>query len=73
MTALEKTLAEITHITINIETNYPELYRNLNEDPITIPSLGTANMNLEVMQEYLDNLKQLLKQYLETKKVTGKK
>lgn len=67
MANLKKIFAEITQLTTNIETNYPELYQFLGENPMTIPSTNDLDINPEVMQNYLDSLKQLLKHYQETR------
>ncbi|MDG1729447.1 MAG: hypothetical protein P8K68_07595 [Algibacter sp.] len=66
MKNLRKLLTEITQLTTNIETNYPELYRSLDENPLTIPKTDHPNVDKQVMEEYLESLKQLLKHHLET-------
>lgn len=72
MKDLHSIQTEITQLTTNIETNYPELYRSLDENPITLPVLKHPHMDKKVMQEYLESLKQLLKHYLEEEKVKKK-
>ena len=69
MKNLQEILTQITQLTTNIETNYPELYRSLDENPITIPSLDNPHINIKVMKEYLGSLKQLLLHHLETHKL----
>lgn len=64
MTDLQSILAEITKLTMNIEANYPELYRNLDENPMTLPSNNHADMDKQALQEYLESLKQLLKHHI---------
>lgn len=59
---------EITQLTTNIETNYPELYRSLDENPMSLPVSKHPHIDKNVMQEYLESLKQLLKHHLETHK-----
>ena len=66
MEDLRKVVVEIEKLTTNIETNYPELYRSLDENPLTIPSEQHPYINKEAMQEYLESLNQLLKHYLES-------
>ena len=66
MTTLTKLLTEITQITTNIETNYPELYRSLDENPLTIPATDHLHIDKQIMENYLESLKQLLKHHLET-------
>ena len=68
MKDLHNILQEIVQLTTNIETNYPELYRSLDENPMTLPVSKHPHMDEEVMQEYLESLKQLLKHHLETHK-----
>jgi len=68
MNKLKNILTEVTRLTYNIETNYPELYRTLDENPMTIPATNYPQINKEVMQDYLESLKQLLIHHLETHK-----
>lgn len=68
MNNLKNILTEITQLTNNIETNYPELYQTLDENPMTIPSSNDPHIDTDIMKEYLESLKQILKKYLETKK-----
>lgn len=68
MNNLKNILTEITQLTYNIETNYPELYQTLDENPMTIPSTNDPHIDTDIMEEYLESLKQILKKYLETKK-----
>jgi hypothetical protein len=58
-----KLLREITKLTAKIETNYPELYRNLDETPITLPESNDPTINKQVLENYLESLKQLLKHH----------
>ncbi|TLP81756.1 hypothetical protein [Maribacter sp. ACAM166] len=68
MKDLHNVLREITEITTNIETNYPELYRSLDENPMTLPVKQHPHMDKKVMQEYLESLKALLENHVETHK-----
>ncbi|SKB26327.1 hypothetical protein [Maribacter arcticus] len=68
MKDLRRVVVEIEKLTTNIETNYPELYRSLDENPLTIPTKQNPHIDKEVMQDYLESLKQLLKHHLETHK-----
>lgn len=67
MNKLQNTLTEISHLTKTIETNYPEIYQFLDENPITIPSKSNPSIDIKILQDYLDSLKQLLKQHVETR------
>jgi hypothetical protein len=64
MNTLQNTIAQITKITSNIESNYPELYVVLEETPLTIPTEEQLEISTEIMEEYLDSLQQILKQYI---------
>lgn len=68
MNTLQALLTEISELTKNIETNYPELYQFLDESPITIPSESNPTIDKKILKEYLESLKQLLKHHLETRK-----
>lgn len=68
MKTLRELLTDITKLTTNIETNYPELYIFLEESPETIPSTNHPDITLAIMQDYLESLRQLLKHHLKTRK-----
>ncbi len=68
MNTPKKLISEITEITTNIETNYPELYKFIEEQPITIPVSNHPETDEKTLQDYLDSLKQLLNHHLETHK-----
>jgi hypothetical protein len=57
---------QIIRLTMSIKVNYPELYATLDENPITIPSEIHPDMNISIMEDYLESLKQILKQYIKT-------
>jgi len=61
-------LKEITQLTNTIESDYPWLYRTLDENPMTIPATDHPQMDKKVMQEYLESLRQLLKHHSESPK-----
>lgn len=68
MDNLKTLLTEITRLTYTIETNYPELYRFLDENPMTIPATNHPHIDSAVLGEYLESLKGLLQHHLETHK-----
>jgi len=68
MEKLNRLFNEITLLTNHIETNYPELYRFLGENPLTIPSKDHPEIDVKIMQNYLESLKGLLQHHLETHK-----
>lgn len=68
MTALRQIMKEITELTYTIESEYPELYQYLDEDPMTIPAHPHPDIDKEVMEKYLQGLKALLSHYVEAHK-----
>lgn len=68
MNDLKKILVEITQLTSNIETNYPELYRILDENPLTISVSSHPYIDTQIMNDYLESLKQLLKNHIKSHK-----
>lgn len=72
MENLQKLLSEITQLTKKIETDYPELYKYLDEDPMTVPAQSNPDINKKVLQKYLESLRQLLKHHIETRKLIKK-
>ncbi|WP_452219263.1 hypothetical protein [Lacinutrix undariae] len=68
MKTKQELLADITKLTANIETNYPELYVFLLEEPITIPSDEHPHIDVTALQDYLETLKQELKHHIENHK-----
>ena len=68
MDSLQNVLAEISQLTKTIESNYPELYKFLEENPMTIPSEDHPEIDKKILKDYLESLRQLLKHHLETRK-----
>ncbi|MDG1730369.1 MAG: hypothetical protein P8K68_08685 [Algibacter sp.] len=68
MNLLQNIENEIIRLTTLINTEYPELYIFLEETPITIPSVNAPDINIKVMEDYIESLKQLLKHHIETHK-----
>lgn len=66
MKTLHDIETQIIRLTTSIAEDYPELYATLDENPITIPSKIHPNMNISIMEDYLEGLKQILKQYIKT-------
>ena len=69
MNDLNKVMNEITQLTANIESNYPELYTFLDENPITNPSETDPKVDLAAYQDYLESLKTLLKHHIEEHRI----
>ena len=68
MTTLRNILKEITELTFTIESEYPELYQYLDENPMTIPASPHPEIDKELMEKYLQSLKALLAHHVETHK-----
>ncbi|WP_405575742.1 hypothetical protein [Winogradskyella sp. Asnod2-B02-A] len=66
MKTLQDIENQIIRLTTSIEVNYPELYETLDENPVTIPSKVHPDINIKIMEDYLESLKQILKQYTKT-------
>lgn len=66
MNNLQSLLKDISQLIKTIETNHPELYQFLDENPSTIPSKMNPNIDKRILQEYLESLKLLLKHHIET-------
>lgn len=66
-------LNEIVQLTSDIETNYPELYHFLDENPMTIPSEPHPAIGSETLETYLEDLRQLLKNHLSTHEAGSKR
>ena len=56
-------LNKISELTRDIETNYPELYQFLDENPITIPNMSAPKIDLDVLENYYNSLKDLLEKH----------
>jgi len=59
---------EITELTNTIESNYPELYSYLDENPLTLSVAQHPKVDKKAMEDYLQSLKELLEHHLQTHK-----
>ena len=57
MKKIQKLTQQINELTVRIEHEYPELYRYLDENPITIPVDDEAKPTHKSFVEYLESLK----------------
>lgn len=69
MKSIEELTKEITDITTNIETNYPELHQFLTETPITISHKPGEQVKQKDLEKHLETLRTILKRYEETKSI----
>ncbi len=72
MKTLNKLMQEVIALTTEIETKYPELYKNLEETPITIHGADEHSVRLDDLKNYVETLRSQLQHHIEThKKPTG--
>ncbi len=65
MKKLQQLTKEISDLTLKIEQEYPELYRYLDENPITIPCCDHPEVTTKNFSDYLDSLRSLLNTHIE--------
>lgn len=58
-------ITEISVLTREIETNYPEIYEHLDENPMTIPNMESPKVDAKELESYLNSLKELVKNHKE--------
>jgi len=63
MKPLTKILSKISHLIRYIETDYPELYQHLDENPVTLSNNEGSKMDVDSMENYLETLKSILHNY----------
>lgn len=63
MKSIKKVNADILKISGEIRSDYPELYENLLEMPVTLPDVASPKINPGVLTEYYQSLKVIVKQY----------
>jgi hypothetical protein len=68
MKTLSKLLQELSDLTVEIETHYPELYRHLDETPLFFTESSGGKIGKEELKSYLDTLKQELITFMKTHK-----
>lgn len=64
MKKLNELMQEIILLTTNIETDYPELYRYLDETPLVICDTEEKTICLADMEKYLESLKEQLEHHI---------
>lgn len=68
MQTLHTLMQEIIQLTGNIETNYPELYKYLEETPLSLTETDAKMVDTEDLKKYLETLKAQLRHHIETHK-----
>ena len=66
MKNLNALMQNIIELTTVIETKYPELYKYLDETPLSIGKHPEREISTTDLQSYLQTLKTLLEDYIET-------
>lgn len=64
MRRINQLMQEIISITSTIETDYPELYKFLDETPFKICETEKKEICISDLEEYLQTLKEQLKDYI---------
>ncbi len=59
-------MQEVILLTANIETNYPELYKYLDETPFNICKSEKSDICVTDLEEYIATLKNQLKNHIKT-------
>lgn len=72
MKTINQLMQEIIKITFEIETDYPELYKFLNETPLDICDTKEKTICTSDLEHYLNTLKLQLQHHIETHKKTKK-
>jgi hypothetical protein len=63
MKTVKELLSEISNLIRKIETDYPDLYKYLDENPVTIPNMQHPKVSTEELQNYLNTLNDLINKY----------
>ncbi|MFD2564423.1 hypothetical protein [Aquimarina rubra] len=66
MSTPEYLIIQINELTTLIETRYPELYKFLEEEPLTLSTDVTKEIDENMLSDYLESLNQLLKNHVIT-------
>jgi hypothetical protein len=57
-------MQELVLLTTQIETNYPGLYKTLNETPLFVGNSSSETVTTKELESYLNTLKEELKKYI---------
>lgn len=63
METKESLYSEISKIVLDIENNYPELYKHLDEKPMTLPNSSKPKIDIKILEEYKQGLTKLIETY----------
>lgn len=65
MKTLNQLMQDIIRLTTEIETNYPELYKYLNETPLYLSETTSKKVHTTELKQYLETLKSQLRHHIE--------
>lgn len=68
MKTIDQLNDDILKISLQIQTDYPEISQHLTEMPVTIPNVSSPKINVKTLSDYYESLKILLKDYLDNQK-----
>jgi ubiquinone/menaquinone biosynthesis C-methylase UbiE len=66
MKALHKLMQEVLKLTTKIETEYPELYRYLDETPMSFGKHPEKEVTIADLKNYLQTLREQLEEHIKT-------
>ena len=72
MNDLKKYTKAIYDLTLRIEQEYPELYKHLEENPVTINNISHPHLDTKAFAEYLDYLQGIIDDHIKTRKKPGR-
>jgi hypothetical protein len=65
MKRVSKLMQEIIRITSDIETKYPELYRYLDETPLSLGGEAKKEITTKDLENYLNTLREQLHEHID--------
>ncbi len=70
---MQERIKKITQLTNLLKTKYPEYYRYLDENPMTLPVSEDPNVSQAALKAYLESLRSLLKHTQERQRRLNRK
>ena len=68
MKNIHQLMEEIIQLSSEMQSNYPELYKNLNETPLFLGKSTEKEISTKDLESYLNTLKEQLKDFIESHK-----
>ena len=63
----------LASVAMESDADYPEVYRFLDESPVLLNgAVDSRDINVKMLKDYLETLKELIKHYKETHTANGK-